>query len=300
MYNKNIHFYVCFLCECMENNNQLILLLWNKSNITNNEERINRMKKLTKIGFGCSILCFILVIPIIVIGFTEDSRQVYNIFGVLYLIAGTILFKITYQDMLVENRKSKRWCKPLTNQELEIIEDAKTLIKKVDKNIVISEFNVYKVTFLMKGLFLYDEDTHELNIFIPFKLLLRLGGKNLCFLVALHEILHSQNLKNNIWVFNKSFLEGVNQFFTIWLIQNYSEKYSIPKNKKFSLRLIKNLYIDVILYSFENASYVKEVKMVRDIFEKSTIDLKEAFINYINFNPNFFKNFVPTKFFRKQ
>ena len=31
--------------------------------------------------------------------------------------------------------------------------------------------------------------------------------------------------KNNIRVFNRAFLEGLNQLLTIWLIENYSEKY---------------------------------------------------------------------------
>lgn len=239
-----------------------------------------------------------LVIPILVIGFIGDIVLLI-IVGCLYLIAGIILFKFTYSEILVENRKSKRWCKPLSAEELEIVEDAKELIKKVDNNIVISEFNVYKVRFLIKGWFSYDEATQELNIFIPFKFLKRFGGKNLCFLVVLHEVLHSQNLKNNIRVFEKKFLEGLNQLLTIWLIENFSEKYSIPKNKEISIKLIKKLYFNIIINSLGNSVYPEEVKIVKDILKKSSMDLKEIFLKYIDFQPEFFKNFVPSKYFKK-
>lgn len=249
------------------------------------------MNKIIKTGFYFSILCLILVIPILVIGFIGNKVLLSIIAGCLYLIVGITLFKFAYPEFLVENRKSKRWCKTLSAEELEIVEDAKELIKSVDRNIVISEFNVYKVRFLMHGWFYYDKATQELNIFIPFKFLLRFGGKNLCFSAVLHEILHSQNLKNNIMVFNMKFLEGLNQLLTIWLIENFSEKYSIPKNKKFPVRLIKKLYVTI---------YPKEVKMVKDILQKSTIDLKEIFLKYINFQPEFFKKFVPSKYFEKQ
>ena len=258
------------------------------------------MNKIIKIGFIFSILSLMLVIPILVIGFIGDIVLLSIIAGGVYLILGIILFKLTYPKFLIENRKSKRWCKPLSAEELEIVEDAKELIERVDNNIVISEFNVYKVRFLMRGWFSYDEASQELNIFIPFKFLLRFGGKNLCFLAVLHEVLHSQNLKSNIMVFDIKFLEGLNQLLTIWLIQNYSEKYNIPKNKIFSLRLIKHLYVDITKYSLENTVYPKEVNMVRDILQKSSIDLKEIFLNYINFQPEFFKNFVPSKYFKKQ
>lgn len=251
---------------------------------------------MNKICFILSILCLMLVKPILVIGFIGDVVLLSIIAG-CYLIVGIILFKFTYPEFLIENRKSKRWCKTLSAEELEIVEDAKELIKRVDNNIVISKFNVYKVRFLMHGWFSYDETTQELNIFIPFKFLLRLGGKNLCFLAVLHEVLHSQNLKNNIMVFNIKFLEGLNQLLTIWLIENFSEKYSIPKNKEISVKLIKKLFA---INSLEISVYAEEVKMVKDVLQKSSVDIKEIFLKYINFQPEFFKGFVPSKYFEKQ
>lgn len=257
------------------------------------------MKKIVHIGFILFFLCIILATIFMVISFVADIG-VLTIIASLYLIVGIKLFKLTYPEILFENRKSERWCKPLSTEELEIVEDAKELIKSVDSNIVISEFNVYKVRFMMRAWFRYHKDTQELNIFIPFKFLFRLGGKNLCFWATLHEVLHSQNLKNNSMFFKIKFLEGLNQFLTIWLIENYSEKYSIPKDKKISIRLIRKLYVDITITSLAGTSYTKEVKMVKEILQKSNIDFKEVFLKYINFQPEFFKSFVPSKYYQNQ
>lgn len=258
------------------------------------------MNKVIKIGFIVSILALILVIPIIFIGFIDGTVLLSIIIGCLYLILGTILFKYTYPKLLIENRKSERWCKIPSDEELEIVEDAKELIKSVDNKIVISSFNVYKVRFVMHGWFYYDEDTHELGIFIPFKFLLRCGGKDFCFLAVLHEVLHSQNLKNNLIIFNKEFLEGLNHLLTIWLINTYSKKYKIPKSKCFSVRLIKGLYLDITINHLANTVYPKEVNMVKNILQKSNIDFKQVFLKYIDIQPEFFKDFVPSKYFKNQ
>ncbi len=258
------------------------------------------MKKVIKIGFILSILALILVIPIIVIGFIKDAVLLSIVIGGLYLITGTILFRETYTQLLIENRKSERWCKILSDEELEMVEDAKELIKSVDNDIVIASFNVYKVRFVMNGWFYYDEDTQELSIFIPFQFFLRVGDKDLCFLAILHEVLHSQNLKDNLMIFKKKFLEGLNQLLTIWLIDNYSEKYKITKSKCISVRLIKGLYLNITINHLINLVYPKEVNMVKNILQKSNLDFKQVFLKYIDIQPEFFKSFVPSKYFKNQ
>ncbi len=255
------------------------------------------MKTIKKIEF---ILALMLVLPIIFIRFDDGKVLLSIIFWCLYLIAVTKLIKYTYTNLFIEYRKSARWCKKLSDEELEIVEDAKELIKRVDNNIIISSFNVYKVRFLTRTWFDYDEETHELNIFIPFQFLLKLGGKDFCFLAVLHEILHFQNLKNNLIIFNNKFLEGLNQLLTIWLIDNYSEKYKIPKSKRFSVKLIKDLYLDITINNLANMAYPKEVKMVKNILQKSNINIKQVFLNYIDIQPEFFKSFVPSKYFKNQ
>lgn len=219
------------------------------------------------------------------------------IVGCFIFILGICKLKDTYKFFLIENRKSKRLYKQLTNEELEIVEDAKNLIKKVDGNIIITDFNVYKVNFIMDSWFYYDEDTKELNIFIPFKLFIKFG-KNFCFMAVVHEILHLQNLKNNIPIFNDNFLEGLNQLLTEWLIKNYSEKYEIPKDIIIlSLCINKKSHLDI---PTSCSVYEKEVNMVENILQSSEIDLKEIFCKYIDIQPEFFKSFIPEKYFKKQ
>lgn len=258
------------------------------------------MNKIIKIGLFFSILSFTMVIPCIFVGFLENKVPLSVVIAFLYLITGIILFKQTYSKFLCINRNSQRWCKIPSNEELEIVEDAKELIKSVDSKIVISKFNVYKVRFVMHAWFEYDASTKELNIFIPFKLLLKHGGKDLCFLAVLHEVLHSQNLKDNLLIFNKEFIEGINQLLTIWLINNYSKKYKIPKNKSFSIRLTKNYSLVITRNQWANMVYPKEVNIVKNILQKSNMDYKQVFLKYIDFEPEFFRSFVPSKYFKKQ
>lgn len=248
--------------------------------------------------FRISIIVLILAILSATIGIYKCNLT-FIILGSLFLILGIILFKNSYEDFVISNRKSKRWCKPLSDKELEIVEDAKKLIKKVDSNIQISEFNVYKISFSLQGFFYYDVDTKELCIFIPFTVILLIGGKNLCFLAVLHEVLHSQNLRNNnVLFFEMNFLEGLNQLLAIWLIENYSEKYKIPKKKYFSLRLTKNLKLKLTINHLANTVYTEEVRLVKEVLKDN--NLKEVFINYIDMKPEFFKSFVPLEYLKNQ
>lgn len=196
--------------------------------------------------------------------------------GCFLIIIGIRNIKILYIDLLIDNRKSKRWCPPLTTKELEIVEDAKELIESVDDKIVIADFNVYKIRFLTEPWFWYDKETNELNIFIPFDYYFNSGNKDLCFSSLVHEILHSQNLKNNLVIFTTDFLEGLNELLTNWLIDTYSKKYIVPEMKY----------------------YVTYQKQVKSVLQKSNVNnLKQVFLNYINFEPEFFKSFVPLEYF---
>lgn len=253
-------------------------------------------KKMVKIVFIASILLLIHSIFTLTIGFIKDIVLLVT-FGVIFLLASIISLKTTYPDFITANRKQNWRYKQLTAEELEMVEDAIKLIKRVDENIVISTFNVYKVKFLLYGWFDYDEDTQELSIFLPFKRFMKFG-KDFCFLTIVHEILHSQNLKRNLKIFDTKFLEGLNQLLTIWLIENYSKKYKIPKSICIAtLNLGRSRKLKV---TAKYKIYDKEMSMVKDILDKSDIDLRDIFINYININPKFFKSFIPSKYFTKQ
>lgn len=254
------------------------------------------MKNVTKAAFIYCIGLLIIGILLIITTILRKEHILFMILGILFFIAGAILLKVEYPLFLTENRKSNYLFEKLTDEEREIIEDAKNLIRKVDENIIISEFNVYKVKFLMHGWFNYDKNSQELNIFIPFKLFLRFG-KDLCFLAVLHEVLHSQNSKNNLKIFDLKFLEGLNQLLTIWLIESYSEKYKIPQKLTiFSIRIAKDLWLNI---DSKYDIYINEVKLVEDILQNAQIDYKELFLKYIDIQPEFFKAFVPSKYFVK-
>lgn len=251
-------------------------------------------KELSKLIFFMNICLVMLCISMLVAGFLEGNIKL-AIFGALFLVISIMVLKGTYKEFLTKNRKTVLRYEKLNNEELEIVEDVKKLIKSVDKNIIISDFNVYKVKYT-NSWFHYDKDTRERSVFIPFKKLLK-SGKDFCFMEVLHEVLHSQNLRNNIMIFNKPFEEGLNQFLTLWLIENYSQKYKIPQRMQIaSIWISKRNSIE---FGSSYNDYCKGRAVVQDIVEKSKIDVKEMFIKYIYIQPEFFKSFVPSKYFIK-
>lgn len=260
------------------------------------------MKKIAKYIFilVVSIIMIVLSIKLLFVSYIEESIICLT-FGILLLYTGLKFIYETlmelYSVFVIKYGKRSSKYQNLTDEEMELIEDAKKLIKKVDESIIISKFNVYKVKFLKDGMFNYDEENKELDIYIPFRRFLKYS-KDLCFLAVVHEILHSQNLKDNQDIFCCKFNEGLNQFFTEWLINNYSEKYKIPDRiRLIRIRVKKDAYISV----YANYKiYEKEVKIVKDILEQSKMDIKEVFLKYIDINPEFFKEFVPAKYFSKQ
>ncbi|MBR3133753.1 MAG: hypothetical protein IKG42_06875 [Clostridia bacterium] len=218
-----------------------------------------------------------------------------TLISVIYFIFSIIILRNMYELNVLNNRRYKQ----LTVEEQEIVDDAKELIKSIDENIIISDFNVYKTNRLLTswtGKFFYDTETNELCIFIPFSFLLRFFGKKTCFVVLLHELLHSQNCKNNIVIFKDSFNEGLTQFLTLWLIDNYSEKYKIPKEKAISISVNSKIQLIIKLLPLARRAYPQEVGIVERVIKSSKLDLKEIFINYIDMNPEFFKSFVPEEY----
>lgn len=253
------------------------------------------MNKKAKLYLIINVLLIAMSLIIILLACISSSILAI-IIGIIYLIIFISAFEDQYINFLKENPIENCRHNPLTAEEQQMVEDAKKLIESVDKNIVISDFNVYKVKFLRNGYFDYNEHTKELNIFINFKRFLKFG-KDICFSAILHEILHSQNLKENVLIFDNSFLEGLNQLLTMWLIENYSQKYTVKENIWRVKLKIRN---KGTFYMFGYNVYYKEVKMVKEILQKSGVDLKEVFINYIDLKPEFFKGFIAEEYFVKQ
>lgn len=174
--------------------------------------------------------------------------------------------------------------KNISSEEIQLFEDAKSLIKSVDSNIQVQDFSLYKISQekLFQGFFHKDKTSNEFCIFFSSYLFLDLP-KDFSFESCLHEVLHCQNFRKYEYDFDPFFLEGLNQFFTEWLIKNYSKKYEhiIVKTEKGFLEI-----------------YPHEVNFVEKLFNDFKVDIKEAFLNYIDFNPDFYEDFVPYKYWQ--
>ena len=187
------------------------------------------IRKIRLITLLALIIIIETIITVLMLREEESPIFVKALLILILVVICIISLKEAYKEYLTLTRERHKWSKELNKEELEIVEDAINLIKSVDENIEIANFSVYKVKHIGDGWFNYDEDTHELGIFIPFDRYLK-RNKDLCFTVVLHEILHSQNLRLNKDIFTREFKEGINQFLTLWLIDNYSKKYKIPKH----------------------------------------------------------------------
>lgn len=258
------------------------------------------MKKRATIIFIGNILVIIAIAVFMVWHYQNFLWENYLLLQLVAILIEILCFifsikalKLAYKDLVSENRNFLA-SKKLTKEEIELVEDAKKLIQTVSPTIQIFDFKVYKVHFIKRGWFYYDEKTNEKCVFIPFKRFLKMG-KEFCFMAVVHEILHSQNLKDNKEVFSTEFLEGMNQFFTNWLIENYSTKYKIPETICVMAIELKS---ETIEFQSKYKVYEKEVQTVKEILQKSRREVKEAFLKYIDFHPEFFKEFVPIEYYK--
>lgn len=223
----------------------------------------------------------ILAIPLLIIGFQKHDSLCVFISSCVIIIELLPIYSYILKRYFYYNRKSFA---NLTSKEIEFIEDACNLIHKVDDSVIRPYFGMYKVTVPSSFAWYFRNSLNgESGIFIPFKQLL-LFGKDYCFMNVLHEILHAYNLRDGVYLFNDSFLEGLNQYLTLWLIDNYSEKYHIPSWKR-------NLLLIIL-----SPSYKQEVKLVRKLIEEFDLDTKEIFTNYVTLNEDFFKSIIPSQY----
>ena len=172
--------------------------------------------------------------------------------------------------------------KNITSDDIQLFEDTKTLIKSVDPNIQIQDFTLYKISQykIFQGFLHKDVNSNEYCIFFSSQLFIE-HSKDFCFENYLHEVLHCQNYKKYDYDFDPLFLEGLNQFFTEWLIKEYSKKYVVERIE------YENGILEI---------YPEEVNFVKKLFNSFKINIKDAFLNYIDFNSSFYKDFVPYKY----
>lgn len=205
------------------------------------------------------------------------------------------LFKRTYVIYLAQKRTSN-WKKDLNPNELVIINDAVKLIKTATKSTKIKPFIMHRLSFIYENAFcMHGPKLDKPHIFFPFRMYL-LRGESFAFKVILHEIIHSQTYKISPF-FKTGFNEGLTELLTIWLIKKYSNKYTI-QNSTYLLKI--PIGTKTYLYSQKNfIAYIDEVLMVTEIIHNSKVNMEDIFINYLNENIDFFKSFVPEKYFKR-
>ena len=234
-----------------------------------------------QIRFFLIMFLTILAVRLLVIGLKQGDIFCIIVSLFVLLVETTPIYNYMLKKYFYNNRKKYA---NLTSKELEFIEDANNLIHKVDNSIISPDYEKYKVTAPSPcSWFIHNSSTDESGIFIPFKELL-LFGKDFCFMNVLHEVLHAYNLRNGNYLFKLPFLEGLNQYLTLWLIDNYSEKYHIPSWRRNFLLIILS------------PSYKQEVKLVRKTIEELNLDPREIFINYVTLNEDYFKENIPSQY----
>lgn len=257
----------------------------------NKEKLIRIFLKLFPLVYLCLLISFSIIT---VLNWNEvigNSSFIFFLTVILLIILPILVFYLFYKDYICIYRNKIRF-EELTEEEFEIIEDAKKLIKEAALNIPSIDIKIYKVPsplFKHESWFCLDKVHNEICIFISFKKHLKYG-KDVCFMAVVHEMLHAYNLRDSITIFKMNFLEGLNQLLTIWLIENYSTKYTVPQTIKFSFKLLTigtlNIRIPIVAYD-------EQVEEVKKYLSQYSIDTNDCYLNYINMNPDFFRANIP-------
>lgn len=217
------------------------------------------------IGSILLLLCAIGVAILMLVN--KEAVSIIAITGVVgtFMVVG-FLFKTIYIAYIDAFKNLKRY-KKLSDEEQELVNDAKELFQEASRRITITDFNVYKVG-CVKGTWTFLEDG-EINIFIPFKRLLKLD-KDICFYAIVHEILYAQNWKHSNG--NSERDEKLNRLLALWLIKNYSKKYKAPtKAPIMSLRYSKKDKFD----------YKEEFAQLRKVvLRKYKTNIVNVFVKY--------------------
>lgn len=250
------------------------------------------------------IILLILVLYSVITIWKCKSKEKYMsiVPTLLMVIAMSVFIKINFKELYSKSIfcfKDIMRCK-LNEVQDEMVEDAKSLIQNVDDSIVISDFNVYnsKLEILgLGGFYKYDYNNDEACVFIDFSYYDNYSP-NLMFEIIVHEVIHAQNAEaNREIVFTHDTEEGLTQYFTLWLINNYADEYKIQRyfpNVRFYDEASKLYKITVQSIDV----YDENVEKIKRIFEEQKINTKEAFINYINYNPEYFIEKIPTEYLK--
>ncbi len=189
--------------------------------------------------------------------------------GILYIIN----IRDIYIEILIKIKSIIFKFQKFTDEELEIIEEAKNIIKSANCNVNFSNIHIHKVNLPKSiGGFFYNDIIHkELDVFISFKKNIKYFSKEACIQSVVHELLHALSHQTKNYCLILFINEGLTEYFTEWLMENYG---------------IKNHRV-----------YIYNVYTVIDLFSENNICVENAFLNYIKFNPEFFNTFLPKEYF---
>lgn len=209
-----------------------------------------------------TILLFLSLLFISINNFCEIKKL---ILAFIIIFCCAIMEKLIKQIEKNKLVKKEKYRKRLSLKEEKYIDDAIELIKTVNSNIEIPKFDIYKIKLnfilLNTPAFTVVNKRNECTIYIKENLFSE-NNKTKIFMIILHEVLHVMHPTDN--VFTSEFLEGLNQYLTIWLIKTYSRKYDIEKQKN----LIERYYFN-------------QVTLVANILKKANIENYSVFMNYI-------------------
>lgn len=216
-------------------------------------------KKICRAG-EVILFCIVPILYIIVlIKFCSYNGDKTSLFTILIAIATTFYSYVIKFWLNIDYYIMKRFSTKFLEDE--IVKDAIDLIKSVDKTIKVPEFKIYRNKF-SATFFVWD--SQEPEIFIGTQVL-KTKDKNIIFMAVLHEILHAVHdeafyeMYKRIYMDNKLH-EGINQYLTEWLINNFSTKY----------KLGKRLY------------YKKGIKLVKKLLKEKDIKDYDLFMNYVS------------------
>ena len=212
-----------------------------------------------------TILFFLNLFFISINDFSEITKSISTFILIFCFI---IMYKLITEIEKKKFYKREKYCKRLNSEEEKYLNEVVELIKTVNSNIEIPKFNIYKIKldFILSNNPAFTERSvnNKWTIYIKQNVFSYKDEVEI-FMIILHEVLHTMHRTNEI--FTDDFLEGLNQYLTIWLIKTYSRKHNIEKK----INLIKKYYFS-------------EVNLVGNILYKAKVDNYSVFINYIKGN----------------
>lgn len=187
------------------------------------------------------------------------------------------------------------WCcnNHLTIQEKTIVDDARSLLKKVCHDGELVNVKIYSIRIAVHSWMRYDEENDEISIYVPFKKFMKYG-KDFCFYSVLFNIILAQHFQKNKYTFsNFQYVFDLNNLLTVWLVKNYSEKYKEPDQI-----CIVDFWIGAynVKYNLKYNIVNYQSTAIAEMCVKRHKKLEEVFQNYVDFQPQYFFDLIPERY----